>query len=186
MAAVKSLCTRGIVLEHGKVNYVGDIETAINLYYIDLNEDLQPFYKGNGIIKEVYFSNTEIEWNSSFKVFIKFDTEFPFQDLVVGLLINNKENTPIMAVNNKHYLDSRINKDEIKKGIVSVEIENFNLFPGDYKLDVFIGDGYVDKEKIEEKIFFKVDLKSSNQQFYKINKNMNKIIFNKVKWNIQN
>jgi lipopolysaccharide transport system ATP-binding protein len=32
MAAVKSLCTRGIVLEHGKVKFDGKIENAVSFY----------------------------------------------------------------------------------------------------------------------------------------------------------
>ena len=55
MAAVKSLCTRGIVLEHGKVVFEGGIEEAI-LYYledskriIDLENTIER--KGNGIVK---------------------------------------------------------------------------------------------------------------------------------------
>ncbi|KFF05207.1 ABC transporter ATP-binding protein [Flavobacterium reichenbachii] len=32
MAAVKSLCTRGIILEHGKVAFEGDIENAVSYY----------------------------------------------------------------------------------------------------------------------------------------------------------
>ena len=35
MAAVKSLCTRGIVLEHGKVVFDGKIEDALNSYLIN-------------------------------------------------------------------------------------------------------------------------------------------------------
>jgi lipopolysaccharide transport system ATP-binding protein len=36
MAAVRTLCTRGIVLDHGQVNYEGDIEQAIYRYFESL------------------------------------------------------------------------------------------------------------------------------------------------------
>jgi len=35
MAAVKSLCTKGIVLEHGKVIFEGNVEDAVNKYFND-------------------------------------------------------------------------------------------------------------------------------------------------------
>jgi lipopolysaccharide transport system ATP-binding protein len=44
MAAVKSLCTRGIVMENGKVKFDGNIESAINEYMSidELNTDTYP------------------------------------------------------------------------------------------------------------------------------------------------
>jgi lipopolysaccharide transport system ATP-binding protein len=38
MAAVKSLCTRGVLLEHGTIKMVGDVETVINKYLTNLSE----------------------------------------------------------------------------------------------------------------------------------------------------
>lgn len=39
MAAVKNLCTRGIVLEYGKVTFTGDIDEAIDKYLINEKSD---------------------------------------------------------------------------------------------------------------------------------------------------
>jgi lipopolysaccharide transport system ATP-binding protein len=55
MVAVKSLCTRGIVLENGKVVFEGDIEESIQ-YYLKGNDELLNSIdiserKGNGIVK---------------------------------------------------------------------------------------------------------------------------------------
>ena len=55
MAAVKSLCTRGIVLENGKVVFEGDVEESIQ-YYLKGNDELLNSIdiserKGNGIVK---------------------------------------------------------------------------------------------------------------------------------------
>lgn len=55
MAAVKSLCTRGIVLEHGKIVFDGNVEDAIQHYLKGSNESLNLIdfsdRKGNGIVK---------------------------------------------------------------------------------------------------------------------------------------
>jgi lipopolysaccharide transport system ATP-binding protein len=57
MAAVKSLCTKGIVLEHGKVVFSGDAESAVN-YYLEREsfeklsynkEELTEFYNSDKI-----------------------------------------------------------------------------------------------------------------------------------------
>lgn len=43
MAAVKSLCTRAIVLEHGKTVFEGGVEKSIN-YYLESSEKFSTFY----------------------------------------------------------------------------------------------------------------------------------------------
>lgn len=47
MAAVKSLCTKGIVLEYGKVKLVGDIENAVSYYLSGDSEILNQKIFGN-------------------------------------------------------------------------------------------------------------------------------------------
>nr|WP_315223142.1 ABC transporter ATP-binding protein [uncultured Flavobacterium sp.] len=62
MAAVKSLCTRGIVMEHGKVVFDGGIEDSINNYLSgDQMEDIYPklFNKNSPL-----FGNSNVRLNS--------------------------------------------------------------------------------------------------------------------------
>jgi lipopolysaccharide transport system ATP-binding protein len=62
MAAVKSLCTRGIVLENGKVKYDGEVENAINEYItIDQSSDIYPKkFDENSLV----FGNSLVRLNS--------------------------------------------------------------------------------------------------------------------------
>ncbi|WP_314242393.1 ABC transporter ATP-binding protein [Empedobacter tilapiae] len=39
MSSVKTLCNNGILLEHGKINHIGDIDTIINKYNINTYKD---------------------------------------------------------------------------------------------------------------------------------------------------
>ncbi len=68
MAAVKSLCTKGIVLEHGKVFFSGDAESAVNNYLekesfekvIYKKEELNELYRSDKIVinlLELYSDN---------------------------------------------------------------------------------------------------------------------------------
>lgn len=54
MAAVQHLCTRGIILEHGKISFDGDVEKTIRKY-LETNSDslelIPENRKGSGIIK---------------------------------------------------------------------------------------------------------------------------------------
>jgi len=77
MAAVKSLCTRGILLEHGKVVFEGDINATIN-YYLQSNE-----YEGyvgqyiNDLVKESGIMRIDLV-----DVNDKIRTEFGFDELI--------------------------------------------------------------------------------------------------------
>jgi lipopolysaccharide transport system ATP-binding protein len=83
MAAVKSLCTRGIVLEHGKVVFNGNIDDSINLYLNSENRSydsnfLNEFIKNQVddcfLLEKVSIFQDDIKGNNFFtskEVFIK-------------------------------------------------------------------------------------------------------------------
>jgi lipopolysaccharide transport system ATP-binding protein len=62
MAAVKSLCTRGIILEHGKVIFDGSIENAVNKYITEdqFGDEYPKFFDENSSS----FGNTNVRLNS--------------------------------------------------------------------------------------------------------------------------
>ncbi|MAY23667.1 MAG: ABC transporter [Flavobacteriaceae bacterium] len=59
MAAVKSLCTRGIVLEHGTVVFDGDTDEAVD-YYLKMDSSAK------GIRNYVHFEDKEVDRNPYF------------------------------------------------------------------------------------------------------------------------
>lgn len=66
MAAVKSLCTRGIVLENGRVVFAGDTASAVNNYLELTSEELKYYYEYNGGLNElVVLKSTQLKHNES-------------------------------------------------------------------------------------------------------------------------
>ncbi len=76
MAAVKSLCTRGIILANGSVKYVGEIENAVSIYL-----------KGNNTI-----SNHKI-WNDGAEI-----KDDDFELLEIGVRALNKDFDSTMRI----------------------------------------------------------------------------------------
>jgi lipopolysaccharide transport system ATP-binding protein len=65
MAAVKNLCTRGVLLENGAIKTIGDIEVVLNEYQI--NKMSQKEYLGKKTKKDYYISSAKIiNKNNSF------------------------------------------------------------------------------------------------------------------------
>jgi len=85
MASVKSLCKNGIILKNGLIHTVGDIESVINEYIIenennvspDLNNDINR--KGNGIAKITDFYVTNLNDEKIALIYTGSDVKFNFK-----------------------------------------------------------------------------------------------------------
>ena len=120
MAAVKSLCTRGIVLEHGKVVYTGEIEEVISEYLnLDNNLTSKKIYNNieapsseivrlleTEVINNQFINKFDYFINEKVGVKITFEILIETDDLVLGLNLYNDEEI--------HIRDLFINIDEVK------------------------------------------------------------------------
>lgn len=133
MAAVKSLCNRGIVLKNGLISYKGEVNDSIDNY---LNEDVnyeqsKTFFNLNSnelnsiskveiVGKEQYYSHSE-----SITINIHFKTEAKDCNVGIALLNSNK----IKIFTTVHKVSGRTNK-------VTCELPSNLLLEGSYSLDV--------------------------------------------------
>lgn len=186
MAAVRSLCTKGIVMQNGKIAEMGDIDKCLDFYSNNIESELTSSYKGNGIVKTILIENDNVHWESNLSLLVDFNSEVYIEDLVLGVVIKNKMDIPLVGINNKHY-NCKLNQQRIRQGKIEFQINDLNLFPGEYKIDVFVGDGYRDIEKITDQIMFKVISEDQNVlNQYKIPSNLNNVYYKKVQWRLKN
>lgn len=145
MNTIRQLCTRCIVLDHGKLIYDGDVETAIGIYvdcqkkmeyYYDFSERVRPKIKS----LKLEFMNMKIlnDSKESIKVGDIVDVEVncransDFKDLKLRYEIISAENTTVGAMFSS-------NKLTAKKGetlIVRLKINTNNMVPGIYRFDL--------------------------------------------------
>lgn len=145
MAAVKSLCTRGILLENGKVELVGDINSIINSYLIN-NADFDSQWKReSGETNDLYFNEINIQNSKSvitnqiatgedFSINIYLSANNLIKGSTVSVKFVNMEGIPIFTTS----LNDFNNIEEIKPGTYKlvVSISKNILMPGTYKLTV--------------------------------------------------
>ncbi len=108
MAAVKSLCTRGIVLENGRIVFMGDIHKTLDFYSNSNSDYTDIIYKGKisqNYIQELYlFSEKKQRLLKSIEkdddeVFLYIDLVMAFENgYTLGFTIFNSEGTPIISL----------------------------------------------------------------------------------------
>jgi len=162
MAAVKSLCTRGIVLEYGKVVYEGGIDDAINRYLsvkkdsINLIDRKDRIGAGNVKITDVKIIDADkIMTGSNMKIEIVYETiveEFVINEFGVSIW-DFKENKIIsLSSTFKNQLD-----DISKSGTVICEIPDIPLVKGSYILNCFVSSLFGLEDYIESVDEFDVE-----------------------------
>ncbi|MDI9308974.1 MAG: ABC transporter ATP-binding protein [Limnohabitans sp.] len=183
MAAVKSLCTRGMVLENGYVTFAGDIDKALEIYenldFVEFNSK----FKGDKFIKEVILNEGkgQIKYLSEFKLEVEFETIEPVKNLVLGVVIKDINETKLIGINNKLY-KVKLNEESINKGRIILKINEFKLLPGMYKIDVFLGDSLNDVEVLQDCINFTVVEDFQVDVVNDLDFRINKVFHNKVSW----
>jgi lipopolysaccharide transport system ATP-binding protein len=196
MAAVKSLCTKGIVLENGKISFSGSIEDCVSRYYMSNYDHFENLNIGvfdlkshrdkkseDGIFKAELFCNGQltdtIYSGSKFSLKLSFYSSRVFFEGEIGIVIKDSEHVSYLGLNNKH-LGTNINVFE-GRGEAEIIIEDFPLFGiGDYWINLYFGDQGPGYECLENAINFKIigdDVFGSGR---KLDNAFNKIIHKKI------
>ena len=150
--AVESLCTKGIVLNNGKVAYAGTQTDAIQFYSDSMEKHNEPLSErrdrsGSG---EVYVVNIKLKAKDGTEVhahipgeslFVEMEYENPhdlkFPNILLGLVIKSHLDVPLFTISNYVTGDS-LGRDLRKSGKFLCEIQALALMPGLYHLDYYI------------------------------------------------
>jgi lipopolysaccharide transport system ATP-binding protein len=150
MAAIKSLCTSGIVLREGTISNMGNINEAISCYLNDQElysqvklKDLKN-RKGNGWIRftDIKYEDTNGKIKDTFKVgdqlkinvfFEAGDNADPSLFSRIDIGINDQMNTRVTWLSTNIYQD----KIDITKGKITFYIEKLLLNQGVYNVNLY-------------------------------------------------
>ena len=172
MATVRQLCTRCIVLNHGKIVYDGDVETAISIYTEQGVEKGQRFYSldivkrpslDHGLnfrIKELEFINHDIPVYSKGEIIrmrIRCHSAQQYENVGIYFTLLAGDDSPIGTTQSISCIDIAPNTD---KDII-MEFSPSNLADGKYHfyLDVYYKNDYGTFSSIDhplQKIFFEI------------------------------
>jgi lipopolysaccharide transport system ATP-binding protein len=148
MAAVKNLCTRGIVLEHGSLNFAGNSEEAVSYYAssmssisdVPINERIDREGNGKLFIRAVKFVNnqnkfvTELTSGEPYKIQFHFEKyqEIDLKQLSFVLQFKNENDELVntIATDEQGTLFNEIGE----KGYFEIEIPRLAFREGKYFL----------------------------------------------------
>ncbi len=146
MVAVQQLCTKGLFLKNGCLEYHGDIEKTLPHYFdfdnVSANKDvydLSEKVRSNGVakvIKKAWLENLDNEliattaMGEGFKICFEFAADFEMENMLFGFGIENLQGMRITALNNS--IASNTSVKQIKSGVAVCEFTSPNLTAGEY------------------------------------------------------
>jgi lipopolysaccharide transport system ATP-binding protein len=164
MAAISSLCSKGIVLKNGCIIQSGDVGESIEYYVSDTKNAVEgalDFSKREGdgtlIIKNIHFdSGSVLKSGDAMKFTMEFDKAISYDELQkIYLLIEftNNLKRKIFTLSNKYCQIENWGNELITK--ISFEVDSLQLAEGLYGIDYWMSnggsfaDGVKDVAKIE-------------------------------------
>lgn len=188
MAAINTLCNKGLLLQNGKLLLNGNVDEVLKVYQQKVNEDINGQYAGDCYIKKatLVLENNCIVFKSQFQLDVFFEVDFKIKYLVLGIIIKDINDTEILSINNKHYNKPKLHSNDISKGKVSILIEEFKIVPGLYKIDIFLGDTSTDFEVLKEAMIFEVVESKQNKLVYNLDYRSNKVVHDDILWSYNN
>ncbi len=149
MAAVKKLCTRCILLEHGAISYVGGVHESIEKYLFANEGDFCRYVSPKKEAKEPYIESATVHTSSGGKLHdfgedlnidIILNCNQYIKEAAVSYQILNNENIPLV-----HELlmstEQEFGKKEGRYKLTS-KIEKLKLYQGVYKLNIHFADNF--------------------------------------------
>lgn len=147
MASVRSLCTRGLLLENGTSIYEGDIDSTVG-HYLDKNKTKT----SKSFVSPLVFSEDQIVRIKSFKILSKiqtgseFDYEFVLEsrysntvELSIGFVTSQNERVYQIFSGNSCESFNLIDGEQIIRG----SIKQLPLTAGSYTLNLWAGSGKI-------------------------------------------
>ena len=169
MAAVKSLCTRGLLIEKGTISYTGNIVDCITEYL--KTEEVKHYDKNklfkankNGVIKKIFIKEEYLSTGSSLTFcFDFFQQKFDFSIEIGIYSIKNSEKIYHISTDysNSKKITSLTNK-------IECSIKKLNLTEGVYYINYAILNKFSVIERFENALYFEV----FNGDYYKIGENL--------------
>ncbi len=157
MAAVNSLCNKGILLENGKVTFDGIASDCIEKYLLSSN------------LKEKYYLNTKVVEKGIQSVAI-LNKERVLSNELIQIEIKSFDNIIDVKIgiavldSNNQKIFTTINKVKTKTNSFVCEIPNDLLVEGNYSLDVAIFDDLNVYDYVNEICYFEViEIDSTNK-----------------------
>jgi len=190
LPSVQAICDQAIFLEYGKIKGKGDVSTILDLYLNKFeNIDKKDLKSQHGFIKnvDIYCDGSisnKFNVGCNFRIELEFDHDSPMRSPVFGLVIKDFKDEVYIGVNNRHYQNFEMD-NPAKQGKLIAEIPYLPLLPGNYIIDIYLGDGAFDIDYLKDTITIEVLESNYNSTGVPLNRNINKVFIKDISWKIE-
>ena len=175
MAAVKSLCTRGIVIENGQVTFEGQIDPVVDYYmkassemfeeyevesgYFNIREHRNKKLKNHGITSVEILSDGKrsgtVVTGGKVEFKFTFNNTYKYNEPVLGVVIKDSDGIEIIGLNNRNTSDNLDFKND--SDTVSLIFPIFRIIKAKtYTVDLYFGDEENNVDTILDAFYFNV------------------------------
>ncbi|MCK5823619.1 MAG: Wzt carbohydrate-binding domain-containing protein, partial [Bacteroidales bacterium] len=191
MAAVQNLCSKGVLIDNGKVKYINDTKEVISRY-ISYNNNLQSkvtdlslikrgHYKQDLIFDKIIFDKIVFPFNETITFYIELKSlcdKRNFNNLDFGVAISNNYEQTLIHISNR-FINKVFNHDN-DNDLYKFEIEN-NIKPGNYNLTLFLRANNEIQDWLKNVITIKIE--DGNPYEYSNSREIQGVIFEKFNIN---
>lgn len=193
MAAITRMCSRGLWIDQGKMAFSGSADEAVRQYLGSSTNDstnlagyimMPGTHKGpvrrielrcEGNVTGTLFMGCQME------VRVYFESTEALDSPVLGIIIKDSQQSPLIGVNNKHY-SGAMTERPLRTGYLSARIPRLPLFEGHFSLDVHFGNGFRDLEVLRDCIRFAVEPAAFTSSGLLPDKEINRVFIQDVTW----
>lgn len=193
--AIRGLCNSCVVLEKGGVSFSGAVEDGIGHYLhqvleggegrklTTLLDESYEWIKSVELLSNGLLAN-QFKYQGNLQIKVQFNGKQALWSPILGIVIKDHKGHAIIGVNNEHY-DKVIHQGRIREGNIKFEIPKLNLMPGNYFIDLFLGDKYGDKEIVRDLIRFEVKMDEFNLIAMRLDPKLNKVFYTDLNWSLE-
>jgi ABC-type polysaccharide/polyol phosphate transport system ATPase subunit len=197
LSAVENLCSRSILLRNGRLHSVGSSSEVISQY---LSNDESHTMDQMGVITlngeaptkpirkiEILCDgrNSNIAYmGCKLEIRVHFRTDQMLEAPVLGVVLKDHQNTPIIGINNKNYVRS-LTSQSVSAGYISMIIPYLTLFEDVYHADIYFGNGFRDLEVLRDCFQITVEPMSFTAAGEIPSRKLNKLFIKDIEWNLE-
>lgn len=158
MNTIRQLCTRCIVLEHGKLIFDGDVEKAIDIYAQAAVQELQKTVnlknkKHTGVPTKPVVEMVMLQFNKEYatytsgenmEIILHMETFQIRDDLMLRLVINAADDTPVAMATTVTPFSTAKNTIRIKMSLIGLAPGKYKLKPAVYLINEYGAEQHLD------------------------------------------
>jgi len=155
MGAVQNLCSKGLLLNRGRLEHGGPVLETVQKYLIKVDIGTGANFKARKekpTITSVAIDQGELQ-KGNLAVEIGFWSPFPLNPPVPGVIVSSAFGVPVFGTNPRFH-GKNYPKKSIKEGVARVKAEKIPLISGNYQLSVYLGDWHMDYDRQMEACTF--------------------------------